>query len=93
MTNSQGSASERQINTRSLVVGGVLIGLGGVVGMAGVVLAGSTLVAAVRRRVQQMEVPPRELAKAKWVQAKSAAAAGVGAWQNNGTTRQHAPTG
>jgi hypothetical protein len=29
-----------------------------------------------------MEVPPSELAKIKWEQAKTAAAAGTQAWQN-----------
>jgi hypothetical protein len=29
-----------------------------------------------------MEVPPSELARQKWAQAKTAAAAGTSAWQN-----------
>lgn len=83
MTNSR-------LNTKALIVGGALIGTGSVIALTGATLTGSALVAAVRRRVSEMEVPPRELAKQKWVQAKSAAAAGVGAWQRNGAAKQHA---
>jgi hypothetical protein len=35
-----------------------------------------------------MEVPPAELAKIKWAQAKTAAAAGTAAWQNGVPQRQ-----
>jgi hypothetical protein len=32
--------------------------------------------------VKQMDVPPTELARQKWSQARAATAAGVGAWRN-----------
>jgi hypothetical protein len=35
-----------------------------------------------------MEVPPSEVARLKWAQAKAAAAAGAGAWRN-GPSAEH----
>ncbi len=82
MIDSQTARSRFQPNTRLLIGGAVLIGAGGLLGLAGAALAGSALIAAVRRRVKQMDVPPGELARRKWSQAKVATAAGVGAWRN-----------
>jgi hypothetical protein len=35
-----------------------------------------------RRRINEMEVGPNELARLKWAQARAAVAAGTSAWQN-----------
>jgi hypothetical protein len=51
------------------------------VALAGLAVGGSHLVAATRRWVAEMEVPPSELARIKWAQARAAAAAGAEAWQ------------
>ena len=45
--------------------------------------------AATRRWIREMEVPPSELARLKYAQAKAAVAAGTSAWQN-GTQVQSA---
>jgi hypothetical protein len=82
MTESEQSRPGFQINTRAVIGGAVLIGIGGVLGLAGAALAGSAFFAAARRRVQQMEVPPSELARQNWARAKAATAAGVTAWRN-----------
>src|SRR6266540_2150714 len=66
MIDSQTARSRFQPNTRLLIGGAVLIGAGGLLGLAGAALAGSALIAAVRRRVKQMDVPPGELARRKW---------------------------
>jgi hypothetical protein len=50
--------------------------------LAGLVVGGSHLLAATRRWVQEMDVPPSEVAKLKWAQARTAAAAGTAAWRN-----------
>jgi hypothetical protein len=89
MTNGQDTTPARQINIKILVTGGTLVGVGVALGLIGVTLSGSVLLAAARRRVQQMDVPPRELAKQKWAQTKAATVAGVGAWHNGAKTHAH----
>jgi hypothetical protein len=68
--------------TGPLITGAALIGAGTVVALAGLVVGGSHLLAATRRWVQEMDVPPSEVAKLKWAQARTAAAAGTAAWRN-----------
>jgi hypothetical protein len=78
--------SEFQVDTRPLAVGAALLGAGAVIGLAGLAVAGVALATATRRWMDQLEVPPGELARQKWAQARAAAAtgaaAGAGAWQD-----------
>jgi hypothetical protein len=67
----------------------VLVGAGTFIALAGLALGGTHLMAATRRWIREMEVPPSELAKLKYAQAKAAVAAGSSAWQN-GTQVQSA---
>jgi hypothetical protein len=67
-----------QLN-RSLLVGGVLVGVGGLLGLTGAVLVGSALLSATRQWVDHLERPPSEIARRKWQQAKAAAVAGAAA--------------
>jgi hypothetical protein len=53
------------------------------VALAGVALAGTHLAAATRTWVKQLETPPDQLARLKWEQAKSAAAAGAATWRGH----------
>lgn len=78
----QASGTGFQVSTTPLLSGAALMGIGAVLGVAGLVLSGSALAIGVRRWVQQMDVPPAELARAKWAQAKAATSAGASAWQN-----------
>jgi len=71
-----------RLKSRPLVAGAALMGLGGLLGLAGIVISGSALAAAMRGWARQQEVPPSELAKLKWAQAKAAAGAGASAWRN-----------
>ena len=71
-----------QVNTRKLMMSGMLIGLGGMIGLVGVVLGGSTLMQATREWARNSEVPPPELARRKLAQARSAAEAGMSAWHD-----------
>ena len=57
------------------------MGIGGAIGLAGLALGSSAVMAAGRRWVRQMETPPSELAKQHWNRARVATAAGVGAWR------------
>jgi hypothetical protein len=43
MTNSREPERAFRLNTRPLIVGGVLMGLGGVLGLAGIVVSGASL--------------------------------------------------
>ena len=82
MTNGAKTSSLPQIRTAPLITSAVLVGAGTFIALAGLALGGSHLMAATRRWIKEMEVPPSELARLKWAQAKAAAAAGAGAWQN-----------
>jgi hypothetical protein len=53
----------------------VLVGIGGLLGCAGGLLLSSALVSVARRRVKQLDQPPREIARWKWRQAKATTAA------------------
>ena len=61
----------------------MLIGIGGLLGFAGMLLVGSAIVSVARQRVNQLEQPPSELAKRRWQQARAATTAGASAWRNS----------
>jgi hypothetical protein len=82
MSDSQLDKPGIQFNTRQIMGGAILIGVGGVLALAGAAMAGTALVAAYRDRVRQMEVPPSVLARQQWDRARAAAIAGVGEWRN-----------
>jgi hypothetical protein len=77
------NANWPQVRSGPLVVGGILIGIGAVVAMAGVAVAGTHVVAATRAWIEELETPPGQLARLKWEQAKTAAAAGAGTWREH----------
>jgi hypothetical protein len=70
-----------QLEAKPLIIGAVLLGAGAMAALAGLVVGGSHLVSATRKWIQDMEVPPSEVAKAKWAQARAAASAGATAWR------------
>jgi hypothetical protein len=70
------------LQTGPLLAGAVLIGVGSLLGLAGLAIAGATLTAAARRYVNSMEVPPSELARQQLAKARAAASAGASAWRN-----------
>jgi hypothetical protein len=71
-----------EFRTGPLITGGVLAAAGAMVALVGLAVGGSHLFSATRRWMQAMEVPPSEVARLKWVQARTAAAAGTAAWRN-----------
>jgi hypothetical protein len=83
--NSERSANLPEFRTGPLVTGGVLATVGTMVALVGLAVGGSHLFAATRRWIQAMEVPPSEVARLKWVQARTAAAAGTAAWRDGMT--------
>ncbi len=72
-----------------LITGAVLLGAGAVIGLVGLAIGGGHLVAATRRWLKELEVPPSELARQKWAQARAAVEAGASAW-NDGSHAQAA---
>ncbi|MGA3153531.1 MAG: hypothetical protein ACLPN6_10835 [Streptosporangiaceae bacterium] len=87
MATSQTPGSGFSVSTGPLMTGGALMGIGALFGVAGLVLSGSALIRAVRQWVQEMDMPPSEVARAKWAQAKAATSAGASAWQNGLATQ------
>jgi hypothetical protein len=72
-----------QVRSGPLVAGGILIGVGAVVAMVGVAVAGTHLAAATRTWIRELETPPSQLARLKWEQAKAAAASGSATWRDH----------
>jgi hypothetical protein len=87
MTNSSRPDTAFRMNTRPLLVGGALMGLAGLIGMAGLAVAGTAMAMAARDWANRQEVPPTEMAKHHWNRAKAGVAAGASAWKN-GTREQ-----
>jgi hypothetical protein len=84
MTSSENGRTGPQLKAAPLMTSGTLIGVGGVLVMAGLAVGSSHLTLAIRQWIRDMEVPPSEQAKLRWVQAKTAATAAAAAWQNGG---------
>jgi hypothetical protein len=92
MTESQADRRGFQVDSRLLVGGMVLMGVGSALGLAGLALASSAVFAASRRWVREMDVPPSELARQKWAQARAATSAGIGAWRDGQPAGQALPS-
>ena len=70
---------------RRLAGAGVALMTGGMlVCLAGATIGTIAVVGACRRYLAGLDEPPRETARRRWSQARSATAAGVGAWQDYG---------
>jgi hypothetical protein len=82
MSMSDGRSTGPQLRSGPLIAGAALVGAGGLLALAGLIVGGSHVLRVIRRQVASMDVPPSELARQKLAQAKAATAAGVGAWQN-----------
>jgi hypothetical protein len=82
-TNSQQPGAWPRLKSGPFITGGVLIGIGAMVALAGLAIAGSHVVAATRTWIKDLEIPPGELAKLKWEQAKTAAASGASTWREH----------
>jgi hypothetical protein len=80
ITEASGSARP---NTGPLLFGAELIGVGGVLLMAGLAVGGMTMMSTARRWVGAQEMPPAELVRHHWRKTKAATAAGASAWQNS----------
>jgi hypothetical protein len=88
MTEMEERGNMPQIQSGPLIIGGVLVGVGTMLVIAGIAVGSSHVFAATRRWINEMETPPSELARQKWAQARAAAAAGTAAWQNGVQARK-----
>ena len=81
MLNDRDHVRGPHLESGPLIASAVLVGAGAALVFAGFAVGGTHLLQAVRRWVNEMEVPPGERAKIALAQAKAAAAAGADAWQ------------
>jgi len=72
-----------RLNTGPLVFGAELIGVGGVLLMAGLAVGGMTMMSTARRWIGDQEMPPSDIVKHHWNKGVAAATAGASAWQNH----------
>lgn len=86
MTNGAKGNTGPQFDSAPLIASAVLVGAGTFFIFTGLAVGGSHLLSATRRWIREMEVPPSELAKLKYAQARAAVAAGTTAWQNGSRT-------
>lgn len=76
-----------QLQAGPLIAGGVLIGIGAMFALAGMSIAGTHVVAATRRWAGGLDIPPSQLAKLRWEQARAAANAGATSWRTHPNAR------
>jgi hypothetical protein len=72
-----------QLRSGPLMVGGILIGAGVLMSLAGAAVAGRHIVTATQAWINELETPPDQLARLRWEQAKAAATAGAAAWRGH----------
>jgi hypothetical protein len=72
-----------ELQTGPLIAGGVLIGVGALFALVGLAIAGTHVAAATRKWAGDLDVPPSELAKLRWEQARAAATAGANSWREH----------
>ena len=82
MGNGENRSSGPQYRAAPLIISAAMIGTGTVIVLAGLAVGGGHLLSATRQWINEMEVPPSELARIKWAQAKAAMSAGAQAWQD-----------
>ena len=82
MKSTVGTGNQFTVDSRSIVIGGTLFGLGVGACIAGIAVSGSAMLSAVHNWIAGMDRPPAELARGTWTQAKAAATAAQHAWQD-----------
>ena len=82
MSNGENRSSGPQFQAAPLIISAAMVGVGTMIVLVGLAVGGGHLLSATRRWVNEMEVPPSELARIKWTQAKAAMSAGAQAWQD-----------
>ena len=78
-----------EVRSGPLMVGGILIGVGALVALAGMAIAGTHVGIATWGWLKDQETPPDQLARLRWEQAKSAWAAGASNWRDHPNAQVH----
>ena len=73
--------SLQDINRTTVLAAVLLMAIGALLGLAGIAVGSAAVMGACRRWYRRVDLPPNELARLKWEQAKAAAGAGAGAWR------------
>ncbi len=81
MAKNETPSQQVELNTRLLLAGAVLIGIGGLLALGGAMVGASALVSASRQWVKQLDRPPSEVAGSTWNQLRSATSAGMEGWR------------
>jgi hypothetical protein len=84
---------DQPFNTRLLLSGAVLAGIGGVLAALGLSLGSAAVVGAGRRWQQRTEMTPAQLAKHAFDSAQVARTAGMGAWRDPMPVRETSTDG
>ena len=82
ISNGENRRNGPEFRTAPLITSAAMVGAGSLIALTGLAVGFQHLLSAARRWVNEMEVPPSELARLKWTQARAAMAAGTAAWQN-----------
>jgi hypothetical protein len=82
MSNGENRKNGPEFRTGPLITSAVMVGAGTLIALTGLAVGFQHVLSSTRRWVNEMEVPPSELARLKWTQARAAMAAGASAWQN-----------
>lgn len=82
MSNGENRGGGPQFRTAPLITSAAMVGGGTMIVLVGLAVGGGHLLSTTRRWINEMEVPPSELARTKWTQARGAMSAGAQAWQN-----------
>ena len=79
--------SGTRLNTKPLIFGAELVGVGGMLMVAGLAVGGMTMMSTARRWIGDQEMPPAEIVRHHWRKTIAATTAGASAWQNPGSPR------
>jgi hypothetical protein len=88
MDNGENRRNGPQFRSAPLITSAAMVGTGTLIVLTGLAIGGGHLLASTRQWINEMEVPPSELARLKWTQARAAKAAGTAAWQNGAQRSQ-----
>jgi hypothetical protein len=87
MADTERRMSMPELKSGPLITGAVLVGAGTMLVLAGIAVGSAHVFGATRRWVNEMEVPPSQLARQQLARARAAAAAGSAAWQDGAQAR------